>query len=333
MGGFSIVVSTFAFYIWQIFNSPNILVQQEDRVVYIEPGTNWKELIKQFDEDSVVNNMIAFGFAAKFLGYQESIKPGKYLLTGDGNTIEAIRKLRSGEQEDVKITFNNIRFKEELAAKICEGTMADTAVFDSLLGSTEFLKKYDLNPVSVLSVFLPDTYFVRWTNSAEDLFERMVLEYKTFWNETRLNKAKTLGLSPYEVSILASIVESETRMSDEKAKVAGLYINRLKKGMLLQSDPTAVYGYGDFTIKRVLNKHIQYDSPYNTYLYKGLPPGLIRVPTKQGIDAVLNYSSHDYIFMCARPDYSGYHDFAKTSREHTNNANKYRRWLKSEGIR
>ena len=330
--GVSIILSSFVFYIWQIYKSPNILVGQEDRHIYIYPNTNWKQLIQEFKRDSVVNNMIAFGFAAKIMGYQENIKPGKYLLTKDAASVDVIRQLRAGDQDYVKITFNNIRLKSDLPGKLCKGTLADSLQLDSLLNSQEFLLQHKLDTVSVTSLFLPDTYFVLWTNNAEDIFERMLQEHDKFWTTDRKLKAEALGLTPNEISILASIVESETRMSDEKARVAGLYINRLKKGMRLQSDPTAVFAYGDFSLKRVLHKHIRFNSPYNTYLHKGLPPGPIRIPTKQGIDAVLNYEIHNHIFMCAMPDYGGYHNFTNSNRVHENNANKYRRWLKSEGI-
>ncbi|MCK9255795.1 MAG: endolytic transglycosylase MltG, partial [Bacteroidales bacterium] len=202
-----------------------------------------------------------------------------------------------------------------------------------LLKSQDLAKKYGFNENTFLAMFIPNSYEFYWNTSAEQFVERMAKEYKNFWTEERKQKAANLGFSQSEVSTLASIVEAETQKNDEKARIAGVYINRLNIGMLLQADPTVVYATGDFFLKRVLNKHLEINSPYNTYKYSGLPPGPINIPSISSIDAVLNYEKHNYKFFCAKDDFSGYHVFAVTNAQHEANARKYHQALRSAGIR
>ena len=231
------------------------------------------------------------------------------------------------------MVFNNIRTKEQFAGRISNQIETDSLSIINLLNNNSFLEKYELNSQNVMVMFIPNTYELYWNTSAEKLFERMNHEYKKFWNEERTDKAAAVGLTTVEISILASIVQSETNKKDEMARIAGTYINRLNKGMLLQADPTVVYALGDFTIKRLLSKHLEIDSPYNTYKYTGLPPGPITIPDATTIDKVLNYEKHDYLFFCAREDLSGYHAFAKTLAEHSANAKKYQKALDKMNIR
>ena len=201
--------------------------------------------------------------------------------------------------------------------------MIDSIDIANLLTEKSILQEYNFTKQTLPALFIPNTYQVYWNISSKEFLNRMFKEYKRFWTEERQNKAKAIGLTPIEVSILASIVEEETNNKSEKPMVAGLYINRLKKGMPLQADPTVKFAWQDFTLRRITNKHLTIDSPYNTYKIIGLPPGPIRIPSPEGIDAVLNYSKHNYLYMCAKEDFSGTHNFASTLSEHNRNARKY----------
>lgn len=270
---------------------------------------------------------MAFSLLAKWMKYDKNIKPGKYLIEGNENNLSVIRKLRSGDQVPVRITFNNVRLLDELSEKICRGLEIQPEAFDSLLLHPDTPGMYGFTRETFKTMFLPNTYEVFWNISAEQLLNRMHKEYLSFWTEERKQKADMLGMSLAEVVTLASIVESESRFFEESPVIAGLYLNRLRIGMPLQADPTVVYAVGDFTIKRVLNKDKEIDSPYNTYRYAGLPPGPIRMADIRAIDAVLNYDKNDYLYMCAKEDFSGYHHFTASYAEHQRNAVRYQRAL------
>jgi len=243
-----------------------------------------------------------------------------------------IRILRSGRQTPVKLTFNNIRTKQQLAARLSTELMADSTSILKLLNDTAFLASYNLNPNTSISLFIPNTYEVFWNLNAKELFERMNKEYAKFWTDERKAKAAAIPLTPTEVTTLASIVEEETNNKHDRPMVAGLYINRMKAGMPLQADPTVKFALGDFGLKRILFGHLRTESPYNTYKHLGLPPGPIRVATENGIDAVLNYTHHKYIYMCASETLNGEHKFAATWEEHQVNAKKYRKGLDDRKI-
>lgn len=328
----TVLLSSFSLYIYQILYTPNVLADQQDRFMYIPTGTTFKDLQKYLFDERIVNDPVSFSFLAKLMKYDRNIKPGKYLLKSNSTNIQAIRMLRAGEQFPVKITFSNVRLLNELPEVICKNLELDPTEFAHLILDTAIPSKYNFSGETFPCMFIPNTYEVYWTITAGQLLDRMQREYIRFWNETRLTKAKNIGLSPVDVSILASIVQAETRHYDESPVIAGLYLNRLKRGIPLQADPTVVFAVGDFTIQRVLTKHIQIDSPYNTYKYSGLPPGPINLPSIKSIDAVLNYKSHHYLYMCAKEDFSGYHNFASTLHEHNRNARKYQRALNKAGL-
>jgi UPF0755 protein len=328
----TVVLVSFTFYGYQVIYTPNVLVDQKDRMLLIPTGATFKQVQDRLYEGNYVNDLLSFSTLAKLMKYDQYVKPGRYHLTPDMSNIEAIRLLRSGQQEPVDVTFNNIRLKKELAERLCENLEADSAQFLSLLNDEEFVQQYGFTTENVLTMFLPNTYEFYWTTRAKELFDRFYQEYSQFWNEERLAKAKALNLSPPDVSVLASIVESETSKPDEAPRVAGLYLNRLEKNIALQADPTLVFAAQDFTIKRVLNKHKEIDSPYNTYKYTGLPPGPIRVPSIHAINSVLNYEEHDYLYMCAKEDFSGYHNFSTNLSTHLANARRYQRALSQAGI-
>lgn len=327
---FGILISSFTFYGYQLIKAPNILVDKPDREVIIAPSTTFRELQSLFNKEEITHNIVAFSFMAKLMDYDKKIVPGKYLLKQNMTNLEAIRLLRSGNQLPVNITFNNIRLKDDIGKKITLNTGITVDDFDSALATFVKENKDGFTDQNVIAMFIPNTYQVYYTISAKALVERMHQEYNSFWNSDRLSKAKALGMTPMEVSILASIVQAESVKTDEGFIIAGLYINRLKRGIALQADPTLVFASGDFSIKRVLNIHKEIDSPYNTYKYRGLPPGPINMPFIRSIDAVLNYKKHNYIYMCAKEDFSGYHNFASTLKAHNINATKYQKALSIE---
>ncbi|HKL40356.1 MAG TPA: endolytic transglycosylase MltG, partial [Cryomorphaceae bacterium] len=262
------------------------------------------------------------------------VVPGKYTLRADMGLNELIDHLRAGNgEEEVQVTFNSARKLSELAGKVSVNIEADSAMIAERLADPEVAAKYGFNSDTFISMFFPDTYRMEWDTDADEFIERMAAEYKRFWTAERIQKATNYGLSQSEVSTLASIVQAEQQVHpDERKVIAGLYLNRLRKGMRLQSDPTVVYAVGDFSINRVLTKHLSTPSPYNTYIHVGLPPGPINLPSKQSVDAVLNADENRYIFMCAKADFSGYHAFATSLSEHNRNARAFQQALNDRKI-
>ncbi|HET8859453.1 endolytic transglycosylase MltG [Marivirga sp.] len=329
---FSILITSFVFYFYQVFFSENILVEKGDEVILIEEDMDFQDLQDIVYDRGIVNDMLSFSFVAKLLDYQENMKPGLYLMKKDMTNLQAVRMLRAGEQIPTTTTFNNVRLKPDLAGKITDNLQADSVEFLRLLNNDSLISAYGFTQENILSMFIPNTYEVYYTISEQKLFDKMYAEYQRFWNDERKQKAKALGLSPKEVSALASIVQAESVQSDERPKIAEVYLNRLERNMRLQADPALVYAVGDFTIKRVLNVHKEVDSPYNLYKYKGLPPGPINLPEIESIDAVLNPDEHNYIYFCAKPDFSGYHAFATNLRQHNINARAYQNALNRSNI-
>jgi len=261
------------------------------------------------------------------------IKPGHYVLKGSMSNNELVNMLRSGVQVPVKVIFNNIRTKEELAGRVSLQIEADSLSLIKCWNDREFLKSLNTTPEKVLMIFIPNTYEFWWTTDAYKFTGRMYSEFQKFWDAERMQKADLIRLSKEKIIILASIIEKETQKNDEKNAIAGVYLNRLRKDWPLQADPTVVFAWGDFEMKRVLKFHTEIDSPYNTYIYRGLPPGPICIPSIASIDAVLNYQKHDYMFFCARADMSGYHVFSRTLGEHNRYAKAYQNALNERKIR
>lgn len=258
---------------------------------------------------------------------------GFYKITPKMRAWDIYQLLALGDNRTTTVTFNNIRTKRELTEAICKNLNMPVDSLYSAISNANVCESYGFDTVSIVTMFLPDSYNIYKTTSVKNFLDRMNKEYNAYWNEARLNKAVENGMTPYEVTILASIVEEETKKADEMATVAGLYINRLRIDMPLQSDPTVKFATGDFSLRRILNKHLEIESPYNTYKYKGLPPGPIRIPSKVAIEKTLNYKESKYLYMCAKEDFSGYHNFATTLREHNNNAAKYRKELNRRKIK
>jgi UPF0755 protein len=311
--------------------SPNVFPKQT--YVNIPTGSDYIDVLAILIEKNIVKNKSSFDWLARKMKYDKNIYPGHYKLTPGMSNKDLITLLRSGKQTPVHFLFNNIRLPAELASVISRTIEADSVSIMKLFDDDLFLKQYGFNSKNCIAMFIPNTYEFYWNTSAKKFMERMAKEYKAFWNPSRKLKANITGLTQTQVSVLASIVEQETQRIDERPLIAGVYLNRYNKGWKLEADPTLVFALGDFTIQRVLNQYKMIDSPYNTYMYAGLPPGPICIPSISSIDAVLNYSHHEYFYFCARDDFSGYHSFAKTYDQHLANAKRFQKELNRRKIR
>ena len=320
---------------FKIFFKSNTSFEDNFVYLYIESGSSSEDLISSIS--NYIIDIDTFRKAAKTKKYLENIKAGRFKLNKGDNNNNIINSLRS-KNIPVKVTFNNIQTIQELSAYISNKIEADSVSLLNSFTDTDFLKNLNLTSDSVLSLFLPNTYEFFWNTSADDFREKMVKEFNIYWNENRIKKASKINLNPIEVSILASIVQKETPKVDERPTIAGVYLNRLSKGMKLQADPTIVYviklqkGF-DKTIKRVLYKDLRIRSDYNTYLNKGLPPGPIVTPDFSAIEAVLNPATHNFIFFVADVSNPGYHLFSRTLLEHNRKKRQYTRWLKERNIK
>jgi UPF0755 protein len=300
--------------------------------LFIPKGSSYTEVYYSLDSLLDISNPELFDLLAKRKKYPEYVRPGRYIIDHGMSYIDVLDMLRSGRQAPVNVTFNNIRTLQQLAGKIGERLEADSAeIIEFLLDESNYSND-GFTRQTVIAVFIPNTYQMYWTTDSKGFYQRMLREHRSFWNSQRVALAKEKGLEPIEVSILASIVDEEVSKNDEKPRIAGVYLNRLKLGMPFQADPTVRFALNDFTITRVLRKHLGIDSPYNTYLHKGLPPGPIACPSQEGIEAVLNAEDHDFLYFAAKADFSGYHSFARTLSEHNRNAVLYQRELNKRRI-
>lgn len=331
MVGLAAVLPFLRYYRW-IYSGNIDLHGEKEYFLYIPSGSGYEDVVNLLGTSGQIRNISSFKWLAVRKNYPNHVFPGRYRLRQGMSNNQLIGILRSGSQEPVMVTFNNIRTIRELASVISRQIEADESEIVRLLQDRNYLIKLGLTQETCIGIFLPDTYEFWWTTSAEQFIQRMYREYGKFWNRERRKKAGTIGLSPMEVITLASIVDEETVMKEEEPVIAGVYLNRLKKGIRLQADPTIKFANGDMSITRILKKHLTIDSPYNTYRYGGLPPGPIRIPSLSAIKAVLDYQRHDYLYMCARPDFSGYHAFARTLEQHNVNARAYRKALDSRKI-
>lgn len=306
---------------------------EKETFIYIYPDMEHKALADtlkaHFGEDFGNKTAIAL----KFFETNLSKRVGAYKIAQGTSPYHAARILQRGGQTSLRFTFNYARTKEHFAERVSRRLLMSKEDLLNLLNDPEFCKQYGKTPETISSIFFPDTYDFFWTVKPEDFVKTMYSYYNRFWNEERLAKAKALGLTPDEITTLASIVEDEIAKPDEAGKVARLYLNRINKGILLQADPTVKFAIGDFSLRRIYSHMLKIDSPYNTYKYKGLPPGPIRFVKKRTIDAALNAPEHPYIFMCAKEDFSGYHNFTASYAEHIANARRYQRELNRRGIK
>ena len=303
----------------------------ETTYIYIDRDDDVDSVFHKIIEGGNPKQMHGFESLVRYQGY--NVKTGRYAIKPTDNMRYLHRRLSMGYQTPIKLTVGSVRTLDRIARNTARQLMIDSCEIANILNDTSYISKLGYTKETLPALFIPNTYEVYWNISAEDFIQRMGKEHKAFWNEKRLKQAEAIGLTPIEVATLASIVEEETANNSEKPMVAGLYINRLKKGMLLQADPTVKFSLQEFGLKRILFKHLEVNSPYNTYKYAGLPPGPIRIPSYQGLESVLNYTKHNYLYMCAKEDFSGTHNFAINSAQHAANARRYQQALNRRGIR
>ena len=323
------LAGTGIFYYLRFFG-PNVTDKQQ--YLYIKTGSTLDDVYKTISEQGIVKDSTSFLQSAQSMKYVK-VKPGKYRLKSGMSNRSFINMLKSGNQEPVNFAFHNIRLKEQFAGFVAKNLEPDSVSMVRLLDSTKFAEQFGFTADNIYTVFIPNSYQIYWNTTPEKLFKRMYANYEKFWTPERKQKAAALKLTPQEVSVLASIVDAEALHDDEMPTIAGLYLNRLNKGMKLQSDPTVIFAVNDYTIKRVLNRDLLTNSPYNTYMYKGLPPGPIMMPSVNAINSVLDYKKTDYLYMCAKADFSGNHAFATNEADHRVNARAFQQALNDRNIK
>ena len=305
----------------------------KDEYVLVYKGTTLAQLADSLVHHGFIKSKTDLLRTAMIMRFQDRhVREGRFKIQPGWNNVKLLNEIAKGEMVPVKLVINPVRKIENLAAVLGKNLEHDSTEFVNALLEPDILKAQSLDSATMLSLFIPNTYEFFWHISPKGFIEKMAAENKKFWeSKDRQQKLADLNMTKEQVYTLASIVDRETRNNSEKPAIAGLYLNRLRDGMRLQADPTAVYAYGDFTLKRITERQITFDSPYNTYMVSGLPPGPIYMASIAGIDAVLNHDRHNYIYMVARPDYSGLHDFSETFQSHVQKANKYRDWLTTQG--
>lgn len=301
--------------------------------VYIDDDDTADSVFTKLEPYSTEHSLCGFKILARHSGYKEKIRSGRYSVTSGVNTLKMFRNLKNGHQEAQMLTIPESRTMEKLSGIISKKLMLDSLTLEQALTDNDFCGRWGYDTATIACLFVPNTYEVYWNISLDAFMERMIKEHDHFWSGDRTNKATSLGLTPNEVCTVASIIDEETANTAEKPMVAGMYLNRLKAGMPLQADPTIKFAMKRFELKRIYHDMLFYDSPYNTYRNAGLPPGPIKIASIKGIDAVLNRVDHDYMYMCAKEDFSGTHNFAKTYNEHLKNAAKYSKALNERGIK
>lgn len=325
-----LVAAAFTAYFYIIFTTP--VSDRDDYRIYIRPSDTQESILASItysDSEAKTKGLI---YLLNHREYDKNIRTGCYTVRRGATPKQVADMLTGGTQTPVMLTINSTRTVGQMIRNITNQIMIDSATVAQRLSDVHLLDSLGYSPATVFCMVIPDTYEVYWNISADALIKRLIKERDRFWNDSRLSKANAIGLSELEVMTLASIVEEETAKPDELPVVAGLYMNRLKKKMFLQADPTIIFALGGERPKRVLKEHLEIKSPYNTYKNVGLPPAPIRFVNKRSIDAVLNYSKHNYLYMCAKEDFSGYHNFATTLSQHNANARRYQRALSKAGI-
>lgn len=305
---------------------------QGPRILLVPSGASFDQVVDSLKADGLLEDEQAFRWLAGYKKYDQRVRPGRYVIAPGASLNELVNKLRSGEQDPVRVTFNNIKGLPQLAGQVARYLEPDSASLIKAFRDPATVQRLGFKPETMISLFVPNTYEFWWTTTPEGFLERMAKEYKTFWTADRKAQAQQLGLSQGEVSTLASIVQAETGRMGDAPIIAGVYLNRLRIGMPLQADPTLKFALGIDSVNRVLDRDKLVGSPYNTYLNKGLPPGPINMPEARFIEAVLVPRQHDYLYFCAREDLSGYSNFARTYDQHLVNARRYQKALNARGI-
>ena len=311
----------------------SVSTQEDTYYIYIDEDDTQDSVIAKIKPIAHPTSMAGLQTLLRHADYSDHIKTGRYAIKKGEGAVTVYRHLKNGQQESLNLTIPEARTMDRLAAVLGKKLMLDSATIADALYSQEVCRKYGYDTCTIAAMFVPNTYDIYWNVSLNGLLERMQKEHDRFWNAERTTKASFHGLKPNEVATLASIIDEETANNTEKPMIAGMYLNRLREGMPLQADPTIKFALKDFGLKRIYNQLLKTDSPYNTYIHEGLPPGPIKVASIKGIDAVLNAVNHDYLYMCAKEDFSGTHNFAKTYQEHLQNAAKYTKALNEKGIK
>ena len=329
-----IFAAAFGYWGYRTLMSPNVQTPDgKDFELFIPTGSDYGQVHLLLEKSGILTNQNSFGWVSQQKDYPENVRPGHYIIKNGMSNNQLINMLRAGLQTPVHVKFNNLRDVDQLAGRVAKQIEADSASIANLLHNQDYVHQLGFNQYTIPALILPDTYEFYWNTDAVNFIARMTREYDKFWNDERKQQAQEKGLTPVQVSTLASIVNKETNMNDEMPRVAGVYINRLKSNWLLQADPTLIFAWNDYSIRRVLDRHKEIESPYNTYKYIGLPPGPICIPSLAAINAVLNAEDHHYFYFCAKEDFSGYHNFAKTLAEHNRNAANYQQALNQRGIK
>jgi UPF0755 protein len=332
LAGSGVLILFFLFLIYRTLFGFGISPKENISIIYIPTGSSYSQVLDTLEKHLKIKDTKILNWVAEKKKYPILIKPGRYIIESEYNYVGLINLLRSGRQDPVKITFSNIRFLHQLAGKIGSQIEADSTKIITFLMDENNYKNDGFTKEDIIELFIPDTYELYWNTDAKALYDRMLKEYKLFWNNERKEKAKEKNLTPKEVAILASIIDDEVVRKDEKPRIAGVYLNRIKQGIPLQACPTIKFALNDFTITRVLKKYLEVDSPYNTYKHNGFPPGPIGCPSIEGIDAVLNAEKHSYLYFAAKADFSGYHNFSRTLSEHNHYAALYQKELDKRKI-
>jgi len=332
LSGAAILIIIIMIIIYTNLFGINITSNNINQVIYIPTGSSYEQVLDTLESKFVIKNKKVLNWVARKKNYPALIKPGRYIIGNNLSYVSLINLLRSGKQVPVKITFSNVSTLNQIAGKIGRQIEADSSRIISFFSDNSNFAGDGFKKENIISLFIPNTYEVYWNTDAKEVYTRLLKEYRIFWNDQRLSKAKEKGLDTKEVSTLASIIDDEASRSDEKPRIAGVYLNRLRMGIPLQADPTVKFALNDNSITRILKKNLLVDSPYNTYIHSGLPPGPIGCATIDGIDAVLNSEKHDYIYFAARADFSGYHNFSRTLSEHIRYASLYQKELDKRKI-
>lgn len=328
----ALIVVIIAGFVYYYFFSP-MSKGNDSSIVYIDDNDNIDSVYAKVGEVSSAHGMAGFKTLVRHSSYADNIRTGRYEIEQGNGALTVFRKLKNGLQKPVNLTIPEVRTVDKLAGALARKMMVDSLTLYRALTDSAVCARYGYTPETMICLFVPNTYDIYWNTPVEKLLERMQRESEKFWTPERTKKAETMGLSREEVMTLASIVDEETANNAEKPMVAGMYYNRLKADMPLQADPTIKFALKDFDIRRIYRNMLMVESPYNTYKNTGLPPGPIRVPSVVGIDAVLNHVHHNYLYMCAKEDFSGTHNFAVTYDEHLSNAARYSKALNERGIK
>lgn len=320
------------YLLYTLFSS-NTNFNEKQEFIYIKTGSSYEQVLEIIKNENVLNNFSSFESMASKMNLKNNIHPGKYKIENGMGNYSIVKMLRSGQQTPIKLVINKLRTKNDIITKISSQLEADSNELRKLFNDNTFLKLYGIDSNQIQALIIPATYEFYWNTNAKKAIEKLGKSYTSFWNDERKVKARAINLSPAEVSTLAAIVQEETNKKDDAFKIASTYLNRLKIGMPLQADPTCKFAVNDFTLRRILTVHTLFNSPYNTYKNRGLPPGPICTPAQHYIDAVLDAPKTSYLYFCAKEDFSGYTNFASTLEEHNANAKKYQEALNQRGIK